>query len=120
MSSMRPARGLEPTAMSYASLYRGRYKEDPKTSSGSQKAYAGRVKYLCHQAEASTLEPGSHAHGEDQGFLDENSSNFQRQREPELPNNENSQVRIRKTSHSKLLPENQSKPSSPPGLVLCC
>ncbi|KFO26559.1 hypothetical protein H920_11958 [Fukomys damarensis] len=53
--------------------------EGPKASGGSQKTCADGVKDLCHQAEASILEPGSDAHGEDQSSQDENSSYSQGQ-----------------------------------------
>ncbi|XP_021115052.1 BEN domain-containing protein 6 isoform X1 [Heterocephalus glaber] len=46
----------------------------PKASGKRQKTYASGGKDLCHQAEGSTLEPGSDAHDEGQSSPDENSS----------------------------------------------
>ncbi|EHB03928.1 E3 ubiquitin-protein ligase RNF133 [Heterocephalus glaber] len=43
--------------------------EGPKASGGRQKIFTGEMKDFCHQAEGSTLEPGSDVHGEDQSSL---------------------------------------------------
>ncbi|KFO27046.1 hypothetical protein H920_11553 [Fukomys damarensis] len=67
-----------------AHLWEDLHLEGPKASGGSQKIYAGEMKDLCHQAEVSTLEPGSDAHGKDQSSPDESSSHSQQQQGPEL------------------------------------
>ncbi|KFO29187.1 hypothetical protein H920_09427 [Fukomys damarensis] len=48
-------------------LYLGR----PEISGRRQKIYTGEMKDLCHQAEGSTLGPGSDAHSKHQSSLDE-------------------------------------------------
>ncbi|KFO33991.1 hypothetical protein H920_04632 [Fukomys damarensis] len=81
--------------------------EGPKASGGRQKTYAIEMKDLYHQAEGSTLEPGSDVHGEDQSSPDANSSHSQGQGGPNSSSDENSLVCIRKTIRSKLLLGNQ-------------
>ncbi|KFO21648.1 hypothetical protein H920_16952 [Fukomys damarensis] len=85
--------------------------EDAKVSCGSQKTCAREMKDLCHQAEGSTLEPGSDAHGEDQNSPDESSSHSQRQQSPELL------LREQPSSHQEKHPQ-QASPRKSTGQAL--
>ncbi|KFO30028.1 hypothetical protein H920_08538 [Fukomys damarensis] len=95
--------------------------EGPKAWGRSQKICTGGVKELCHQAEGSTLEPGSDAHGEDQRSPDRTAAIPSDGEDLSSSSNENSQVHIKKTNHSKLLLANQQpmiSPSSYPFMLL--
>ncbi|KFO20303.1 hypothetical protein H920_18310 [Fukomys damarensis] len=92
--------------MSRACPYQGSAPERPKGQRWKPKACASTVKDLCHQAEGSTLKPENDAHGEDQSPLMRTEAISCENKDPSSPFDENSQVRIRKISYSKLL-ENQ-------------
>ncbi|EHB03970.1 Engulfment and cell motility protein 1 [Heterocephalus glaber] len=83
----------------------------PKANSRSQKTYSSEVKDLCHQAEGSTLEPGSDAHSEDQSSPDRTAAIPRDSEAPSSSSNENSLVCIRKTICSGVLLENQQAKS---------
>ncbi|KFO30774.1 hypothetical protein H920_07877 [Fukomys damarensis] len=91
--------------------------EAPKATGASWKAYASRVRNLCHQAEESTPEPKSGSKRKDQSSPEENSST-PRDSEDLSSSDDNSQVCIRKTCHANFSKKINSKGSSPLGLFL--